>query len=165
MFIRPYRSEDARALAGVYRDAIARLGAGAYSPRQLQTWAAFACHHQAFAAKLRQGLTLVSMQGQEIAGFAQLDPLDRISLLFTAATFARRGHASRLCDALESHAFDRGVEVLRTEASHVARPFFLGRGYRVVEPETVDVDGVTFERFKMRLKRGRASATPRPLRD
>ena len=155
MFIRPYRSEEARALAGIYRDAIAGLGADAYSPRQLATWAAFACQHEAFAAKLQQGLTLVSTHGGTIAGFAQLDPLDHIALLFTAAAFARRGHASRLCDALETHAFGRGVEVLRTEASHVAKPFFLGRGWRVVEPETVEVDGVEFECFKMRLKRAR----------
>lgn len=151
MSVRPYQSADAPALAEVYRDAIVGLGAGAYSQHQLATWAAYAEDPHTFAAKLGQGLTLISMQGSAIAGFAQLDPLDHIALLFTAPAFARRGHASRLCDALEAHAARHGIEILRTEASHVAKPFFVNRGYRVVEPETVSVRGVSFERFKMRL--------------
>lgn len=162
--IRPYRRTDSQALAGVYRDAIVGLGADAYSQRQLATWAAYAQDFDAFAGKLRQGLTLVSLQGSVIAGFAQLEPVDHIAMLFTATPFARCGHASKLCDAIEAHAAGKGIEVMRTEASHVAKPFFLGRGYRVVEPETVDVDGVSFERFKMRLSLTRRSPSPEPLR-
>lgn len=165
MSIRRYRPTDSQALADVYRNAIFGLGAGAYSPHQLATWAAYARDLHAFAAKLRHGLTLISMQGPEIAGFAQLHPFDHVALLFTNSPFARRGHASKLCDALEAHAVGLGVEIMRTAASHVARPFFLQRGYRVVELETVEVRGVPFERFKMRRRLDRRSGSPEPLRD
>ena len=45
-----------------------------------------------------------------------------------------QGIAAALCDALEAHCRELGVDAVTVHASKTALPFFLGRGY-AIEPE------------------------------
>lgn len=94
-------------------------------------------------------MTLVALCDSRIAAFGQLHPADHIALLFTAPAFARRGCATRLYAALEARASAAGTLRVHTEASRIARHFFLKMGFRVIEAETVARNGVPLERFRM----------------
>jgi len=146
--LREYRCGDEAALAAVYRDAVRRIGCDAYDARQVQAWTAYA-DEQRFADQLCLGLTLLAVCGVRIAGFAQLHPADHVALLYTAAAFARRGCATRLYAALEARASAAGTQRVHTEASRIARHFFLKMGFRVIETEAVEHHGVAFERYRM----------------
>jgi len=149
MHIRRYTLSDAEALAALYRDAARTLGRQAYSEAQTRVWARYPEDIEAFRATLAAGVTLCAVDGDVIAAFGQLNPMDHVAFLYCAPAHARKGYASALLERLESHARQSGAGVLQVEASRVARPLFERQGFVVVEEERPVRYGIEFVRFKM----------------
>lgn len=150
MRIRLYRKADTEQLARIYREAALHTGAQTYSSAEIAVWAALADDVQGFGRQLAQGITLVAETDTgEAAAFGQLEPADRIALLYTAPGFGRESYATGIYRLLEARAREAGVSVLRTEASRVARGFFEKQGFELVDRERVEHRGVTFERLRM----------------
>lgn len=147
--LRHYRPEDLPAVIAVYRDAVRSIAPGLYTPEQVDAWAAFAENDRELHALLAQGYRLVVEDEAGIAAFAVLEPADYVSLLYCRARASRRGHASRLLEALETEARRRGIVRVHTAASLISHPLFLRKGYTVDSPERVERNGVTFDRYLM----------------
>jgi putative acetyltransferase len=150
MRIRPYHAPDLERIARIYRDAALHTGAQAYSRAEVDAWAAAAADLEAFGRQLDHGVTLVAETREgETAAFGQLQPIDRVAMLYTAPGYARASYASGIYRLLEERARARGVRVLHTEASRVARPFFEKQGFELVAREQVQRRGIVIERFRM----------------
>lgn len=150
MRIRLYRTGDTERLARIYREAALQTGAQTYSSAEVAVWASLVDDLPRFGRQLGRGITLVAETGTgEAAAFGQLEPADRIALLYTAPGFGRATYATGIYRLLEERARDAGVSVLRAEASHVARGFFEKQGFEVVDRERVRHRGVTIERLRM----------------
>jgi len=146
--LREYRHTDLPAVVAIYREAVRSLAPDRYTVEQIDAWAAFAETDRDLRPLLAQGYRLVvENETGGIDAFAVLDPADYVSLLYSRVS--RRGHASRLLDALEAEANRRGVVRMRTAASLISHPLFLRRGYTVDHPETVERAGVSFDRYRM----------------
>lgn len=81
MHVREYRTVEEGALAALYRESVLGLGPQAYAPEQVAAWAIYPEDLDAFRLRLARGVTLVAEVDNQLAGFGQLDPVDRISLL------------------------------------------------------------------------------------
>lgn len=149
MEVRPLLVGEIPALAELYRDSVLRLGSLAYAPPQIAAWASYPDDAPKFTETLKQGISLVSVEGGELAAFGQLNPSDCVSLLYCGGRFARRGHATAIYRQLEAAARRQKIAVLRTTASRVSRPFFEKQGFSLVEVERNIFKGVEFERFKL----------------
>lgn len=150
MLIRPYHAMDLAAVAAVYRDAVLSIGPQFYEPAQVKMWASWASNTDELAERFTRGLTLVAIVHKQLVAFGQLEPWDHLALLYTAGRHARKGVATAIHQQLEDRARVAGSTHIDTEASHISRLFFETQGYMVVEPETVERQGVSFDRFKMR---------------
>ena len=80
-------------------------------------------------------------------GFISYEPNGHIEFLYTAPGFERQGVASALYREVEKAL--PGVSLF-TEASLVAKPFFMQQGFTVVEEQEVLPGGVTLRRYAMR---------------
>jgi putative acetyltransferase len=149
MLFRGYHPLDTDAIAAVFRDAILHTGSQVYDAQQVAAWSAYPDDRDEFQQRLSQGITLVAVEHDAIAAFGQLDPPDHISLLYTSSQFARRGCATEIYQRLEAQAIAQHVTRLHTEASHIAKHFFLKMGFQIIEAERVMRRGVEFERFRM----------------
>ena len=93
--------------------------------------------------------TLVAVEGEQIVGFGDLDVergyLDR---LYVHRDHQGEGIATALCGALERAASGP----ITTHASITARPFFEGRGYRVLREQQVERRGVWLTNYVMGKK-------------
>ena len=69
--------------------------------------------------------------------------LDR---LYVHRSHQREGIGTAICDALERAV---SAETFTTDASITARPFFRGRGYRMVQPQVVYRQGVPLMNYRM----------------
>lgn len=147
--LRHYQPEDLPAVVAVYRDAVRSIAPGLYTPAQVEAWAAFADTDRELRAMLAQGYRLVVEDGEGIEAFALLEPADYVSLLYCRGRASRRGHASRLLEALEAEARRRGITRVHTAASLISHPLFLRHGYTVDSPERVERNGVSFDRYLM----------------
>ncbi len=148
--VRAYQAEDAPALARIFRAAIHSTATGVYPPETLAAWAAAAGDEAAFASRLARGITRVAHEDEAPIAFGQLDPGDRIAMLYTAPASTRHGWASAICNELESIARTAGTTCLYTEASRAARKFFEKRGFESLCVERVERAGVIIERYRMR---------------
>lgn len=148
VLLREYLPADYPAVAAVYRDAVRQIAPSLYTPEQVDAWAAFAETDRELRPMLDQGYRLVvENETGGIDAFASLDPADYVSFLYSRVS--RRGYASRLLEALEAEASRRGIVRVRTAASLISHPLFLRHGYTIDYSETVDRNGVSFDRYRM----------------
>lgn len=149
MQLRPFQKKDTDTLVKIYRDSIRRIGPDFYTASQIEAWSIYPVDIDDFAYRLSRGYTLVAEEDDQIRAFGQIDPLDFVSFIYTAADACRKGFATRVCDAMETHARAHGVTAIRTEASLISKGFFLKRGYHVVTPLHLTHFGVEFDWYCM----------------
>ena len=147
MLLRAYRPEDCPALAQLFYDTVHAVNARDYAPAQLDAWATGTVDLRAWNASFLAHRTLVAQLEGQIVGFGDIDVssgyLDR---LYVHKDFQGRGVATALEGALEGAL---SVPLVYTDASITAKPFFLGRGYRLVREQRVERHGVALTNFRM----------------
>jgi GNAT superfamily N-acetyltransferase len=147
--IRQYRSEDAAALTEIFYSAVEALIGDCYSREEVRAWAPLPIDYEAWQSRLdRQQPWVAEAHGTPI-GFISLGPDGRIGLAYVHNAFQRKGVASKLYERLESAARAAGVDRLRVEASHAARPLFERMGFDVVKRNQHERNACTLVNWSM----------------
>lgn len=154
MNVRAYRDADLAAVADLFTAAVHEGAARHYDASQRAAWAPRPPDLERWRERLAPLCTLVAEDDAGLAGFLAYAPDGHVDLLFTAPDRARRGVATALVERAEAELAAAGATELSTEASLVARPLFERHGFRVVEEQTVERDGVALRRFAMRKSLG-----------
>lgn len=145
MQLRPYRTQDCPALAGLFYDTVHTVNARDYTPPQLDAWADGHVDLAAWDRSLSEHHSLVAVLDGVIVGFGDMASDGYLDRLYVHKDYQGRGIATALCDALE-----RAVPgPYTTHASITARPFFEHRGYRVVQEQQVERKGILLTNFVM----------------
>ncbi|HZS44744.1 MAG TPA: GNAT family N-acetyltransferase [Blastocatellia bacterium] len=147
MEIRPYNDPDLEDLVALFTSSVHVLGAPLYGPEQLNAWAPHPPEIEFWRKRLLGVHLIVATDESKLAGFISYEENGHIDLLYTDPIFQRRGVATRLLLYVEQ--ILEGIELF-TEASLVAKPFFLKHNFCIVEEQTVSFRGVTFQRYAMR---------------
>ena len=131
--IRPYRDDDAEALAEIIHAAIEVIGPHGYSPRQIAAWSARHPGAEKFRERVAKGdLIFVAADVEDRAvAYALLETDGHLDHLYNHPDHTRRGLALEVLMAAEAHAQAIGLTRLYTEASELARPAFEKAGYSV----------------------------------
>lgn len=148
----PIRTADQADIPGiqaVFRSAVLHMAATHYDAAQRRAWAARADDAGRWEQALREQDLWVAMEGDQVKGFISLTPEGHIDFLYVHADHGRRGVAQALFDALMTEAESRAHPRLTTDASHTARPFFERQGFRVLQRNERELDGVVLENFRM----------------
>ena len=144
MILRRYQSRDCPILARLFYDTIHTVNRRDYTQAQVDAWATGQVDLAAWDTSLSAHHTLVAEEGGVLLGFADMAEDGYLDRLFVHKDHQGRGIATALCDALER----------ASHASLTARPFFEGRGYRVVKAQQVERRGVLLPNFVMEKERG-----------
>lgn len=140
---------DCDELRTIFHDAVMETAAVHYSLKERTTWAEWSAHPLMAKKLLLEGLTLVAdLEGKPV-GFAQLNPVRYVRMLYVAPPFSRLGVASRMLGALEAAARCHGLTKLETHASLTSRPVFQRAGFSLEGPAPTQRDGVVLQRFSM----------------
>ena len=139
LLIRTYRSSDAPALARLFYETVHSVNLRDYTLEQADAWAPRQIDLTAWDRSLARHFTVVALEDGRTIGFGDMAPDGYLDRLYVHRDFQRRGAASAICTALEAFV---AAPVFTVRASLTARPFFLARGYRVVEKLQVERRGV-----------------------
>lgn len=150
MKLRPYESGDCPALARLFYDTVHTVNGRDYTPEQLAAWADGQVDHSAWDTSFLAHHTLVAEENGVVLGFADMDSSGYLDRLYVHKDHQGQGVASALCDALEDAC---PAAVFTTHASLTARPFFEGRGYRVLRRQTVIRHGVPLDNYVMEKRK------------
>lgn len=151
MKIRRYEPEDLGQITALFYDTVHAVNAADYAPEQLDAWADGAPDLDRWNGSLLAHHSLVAVEGRDlIVGFGDIDGTGYLDRLYVHKDRQGLGIATALCDRLE-----RAVDapVLTTHASITARPFFEGRGYRVLREQRVERHGVQMTNYVMEKRR------------
>lgn len=151
MWIRRYEPEDLGQITALFYDTVHTVNAADYSPEQLDAWADGALDLDRWNGSLLAHHSLVAVEGRDlIVGFGDIDGTGYLDRLYVHKDRQGLGIATALCDRLE-----RAVDapVITTHASITARPFFEGRGYRVLREQRVERHGVRMTNYVMEKRR------------
>lgn len=141
------------AIAALFFDSVHGLAAKSYTPEQCLAWApqslGVAPDLEQWRSRLASLETLVADFGGVIGGFISYTSNGYIELLYTSPAYSRQGVASKLYTTVRQRLSSQGITNFSTAASIVARPFFERMGFRVVEAQVVERNGVQLRRFAM----------------
>ncbi|HEY2990049.1 MAG TPA: GNAT family N-acetyltransferase [Candidatus Binatia bacterium] len=151
MTIRGYRAADLAAVVSVFQRSVREVASRDYSPEQVAAWTPEQTDLSVWSARLENGGVFVSEFQDEIVGFARVDDSGYFDLLYVHPGFQGRGIGRELFQQVVAWASSRGVRRLISDVSITARPFFARMGFRVVQPQVVERQGVRLQNFRMEL--------------
>lgn len=147
--VRAMESDDLAALRSLFADTVRQINCRDYSPAQIEAWAAGAQNEAQWRSRLASTQVFVAEQAGEIVGFTNLEPDGHIDLFYVHAQRQGQGIGRKLLSQLEATAQSQGLRRLYTEASITAKPFFLKRGFYLINHEQVQRRGLWFSRFNL----------------
>lgn len=150
MTLRDYRSEDCPVLAQLFYQTIHTVNLGDYTQEQVDAWATGQVDLERWDRTLGERRAVVAQEDGIIVGFGDMDESGYLDRLFVHKDYQGRGIATAICDVLEGRS---RAGRLWVQASITARPFFEGRGYRVVKKQQVERRGVLLTNFVMEKSR------------
>lgn len=154
--IRNFQATDSDALRQIFYRAIHEGTTEWYTPEQRAAWANAAEAPPDWPQRLGDQMTVVAETDGQISGFMTLGHDGHLDLAFVAPEAMGTGVASALHDRLLDLAAKAGLQVLTTEASHLARRFFLRQGWTELTAQEVELRGVLLANFRMEKRLGAA---------
>lgn len=150
MIIRRYKTEDCPEIIQLFYDTVHTVNVKDYNPDQLDAWASKDDDISKWDKSLSANYTIVLESDSIIIGFGDLDSTGYFDHLFVHKGFQSQGIATLIVNEIERYARKNNILIITTEASITAKPFFIKRGYRVIQQQTVERKGQMLINFLMR---------------
>lgn len=119
-----------------------------YSPEQLKAWTAGAHDTERWSKKLQTQYFLLAKHQNELVGFASLEK-SHIDYLFVHHDFQGKGVATKLIEKLEEMARIESRQIITSDVSLTAQPFFKRMGFETLKRNTVNIRGSNLSNFSM----------------
>lgn len=149
MIIREYRPLDCEILAELFYNTVHTVNVKDYTKEQLDVWATGTVNLEQWNQSFMEHYTLVAVDDKVIIGFGDIDKTGYLDRLYVHSDYQGKKVAAAICEQLEQAV--QGSIV--THASITARPFFENRGYKVVEEQQVERQGIFLTNFVMEKER------------
>jgi GNAT superfamily N-acetyltransferase len=173
--VRRYQDGDAKHIASIYYNTIHTVNAKDYTKEQLNAWApyhdnyntihtvnakdytkeqlnAWAPYHDNYAAwqeKCSKLNPFVAVIDDTIVGFSEFEPNGHIDCFYVHHKFQGAGVGTALMREIEMEAREKLLPRMYAEVSITAKPFFVGKEFQVIKPQTVQVRGMELTNFVM----------------
>lgn len=148
ILIRPYTAGDADATIEIFLRSIREVSSKDYLPAQIEAWAKVEDRSLWAERRISRPAWIAEVDGKP-AGFSDLTDDGCLDMMFVQPEFQGIGVATRLLRTVEEEALTLGFRRIYTEASRTARPFFEGKGFRVLAGQIVEKRGQGLENFLM----------------
>lgn len=150
-FIRRYHPSDCQKIMQLFYDTVHTINAADYSPAQLDAWAPLDADQASWHRSLSQNYVVIIENKGEIIGFGDLRKDGYFDRLFVHKDYQRQKIATMISEIIEHRARQWDLEMILTEASVTAKPFFEKRGYQVIVEQKKRYREETFLNYVMSL--------------
>lgn len=145
MIFRKYQSSDCKELTELFYNTVHNINAKDYTKEQLDVWANGTADLEKWNQTLQKHFSIVAVDKNRIVGFGDIDETGYLDHLYIHADYQRRGIATSICNQLEQAVQGNII----THASITARPFFEKRGYKVIQEQQVELQGIFLTNYIM----------------
>lgn len=145
--IRLAQATDVPELATLFQTTVQQSAPQYYSPAQTQAWASLATGRDAFQQFILGVTTYVAVDATGIVGFAGIAADGHVASTYVRSDRLHQGIGSLLMETVLEHARLHQIPRLYAEASEFSLGLFQKFGFHLYGTETVDRQGVKFERY------------------
>lgn len=145
--IRHYEMCDLDNVIELFQRSVREVASRDYSPAQVSAWSTV--DRNAWKTHRLSRPTWVAVDGENIAGFTDLEADGHLDMMFVHPDYQGFGVASLLLERVEAAAIQQGLIRIFTEASRTARPFFERRGFVVDAEQVVQKRGERMINYRM----------------
>lgn len=145
--IRKYQPTDCEEIRQLFYDTVHVVNAKDYSKEQLDVWATVEVNLEQWNQSFINHYTIVAIENDQIVGFGDIDKIGYLDRLYVHKDYQGKGIATEICDVLE-HIYQ--VDEITTHASITAKPFFEKRGYRMIQEQQVEREGILLTNYVMK---------------
>ncbi|MBX2844467.1 MAG: GNAT family N-acetyltransferase [Flammeovirgaceae bacterium] len=150
MIFRTYSKKDLKEVTQLFYDTIHTINIRDYSQEQVNVWAPEKFDLEKWDDRMSNSYSVLAFNVEKLAGFATLVAHSLVDFFYIHKDFQGRGVGRMLYELLEKEALELGTEILTTEASITAKPFFERMGFEVEEKQSKLVKGVELNNFRMK---------------
>ena len=150
MNLRKYCPEDWKEVVKLFHDTVHSVNSDDYDEAQLNAWAPNDMGLIKLDNRLSGNYSVVAEKSGVIVGFGNANGPGYFDCLYTHKDYQRIGVATLIAEDIEKYFFREGIQIITTDASITAKPFFEKRGYIVQKRQNVECRGQFFTNFKMR---------------
>ncbi len=145
--IRQATLDDIPVITSIFRDTIIHVNSKDYSEEQIKVWASGADDIKKWEKRIRKFYFIVAEIENVIVGFAYLTNGNYFDGLFIHREYQRQGVASKLMRIIESQVMMNGFEIIKSDVSITALPFFDNKYYNVIKKQKKNFKGLVFENY------------------
>ena len=148
--LREYRPDDCGEVYSLFCNTIHSINTADYTPVQLDAWAPKDVDLHAWNQRLlRNDYAVVAELNGVIVGIGSADGAGYFDLLYVHKDYKRMGVATLIANDIEKYLYRKGAQIMTTDASITAKPFFEKRGYVVLKQQSVESKGQILTNYKM----------------
>lgn len=147
--IRHFKKSDTREIMTLFYETVHEINIRDYSKEQVDAWAPIDMNYDRWIERLSIMNTFVAESDNRIVGFAELEESGHINCFYCHKDYQGVGVGTRLLSTIEEETHRRKILCLFTEASITAKPFFIKKGFVVLEEQTVTTRSVSFINYRM----------------
>lgn len=145
--IRQATLEDLPEITTIFRDTIREVNSRDYSEKQIQVWASGANNIEKWTERITKNYFIVAEVNNQIVGFSYLTKGYYLDGLFVHKDYQRKTIASKLLRIIESRVSVNGFDVIKSDVSITALPFFDSHFYEVEKKQKKSFKGMVFENY------------------
>ncbi len=145
--IRQATLEDIPYITSIFRDTIVHINSRDYSDKQISVWSSGANDVDKWEERITNNYFIVAEVKNVIVGFAYLTKGYYLDGLFVHKDYQRRTIASKLLRIIESRVSINGYEIIKSDVSITALPFFDSHFYEVEKKLKKSIKGLVFENY------------------
>lgn len=145
--IRQATLDDLPEITSIFRDTITEINAKDYSEEQIKVWASGADDRGKWTERIKKFYFIVAEIDTTISGFAYLKNGNYFDGLFVHKDYQHQGIASKLMRIIESQVMMNGFEIVKSDVSITALPFFDNKDYSVIKKQKKNFKGLVFENY------------------
>jgi putative acetyltransferase len=146
---RQARRSDLPEILKLFVEAVKAICAKDYSPEQIKAWTLSIDDTERWITKLEQQYFVIAEANNKIKGYASLEKMNHLDLLYVSKDHQRLGIASKLYDNIEMEAIRRGATSVESDVSITAKPFFEAKGFKTITMQKIKITDVEIINYKM----------------
>lgn len=145
--IRQATLEDLPEITSIFRNTIRTVNSKDYSDKQIEVWASGADKTNKWTDRISKHYFIVAEINNQIVGFSYLTNGNYLDGLFVHKDFQRKSIASKLLRIMEARVAINGYDIIKSDVSITALPFFDSHFYEVEKKQKKSFKGLVFENY------------------
>ncbi|MFT4534955.1 MAG: putative acetyltransferase [Saprospiraceae bacterium] len=144
-------------ITSLFRDTIQTVNIKDYSLQEIEAWSLGADNTANWIRRIKTHHFVLAKIENKLVGMASVDDKGYLDVIYIHYLYQGMGVATSLLDQMIERSKFLGHTQITSDISITAKPFFIDKGFQIIEPQLVLCRGVVLRNYNVRLHIGDAS--------